>query len=80
MLYAGFYSLSVDYQSFVAINLSNRSTAISEKISFKGRQKSSGKQTSSFAIFDRTLACANCKCDWLCGQVICHQILKVFDF
>jgi len=35
-----------------------------------GRQKSDGKQTSSFAIFGRALACANCKCAWLCAMAL----------
>ena len=43
-------------------------------ILFLGRQKSVGKQISSFAIFGRALACANCKCAWLYGQAISVSI------
>jgi hypothetical protein len=41
-----------------------------DPILFLGWQKSDGKQTSSFAIFGRALACANCKCAWLCVMAI----------
>lgn len=41
-----------------------------KKIVLRVGKKSVGKQTSSFAILGRVLACANCKCAWLCGAVI----------
>jgi hypothetical protein len=53
LLAAGVHLLSIHYQSFAIINPFNRSTAIPEKISFWGRQKSGGKQPSSFLIFGR---------------------------
>jgi len=70
VLYAGLYSLSVNYQDFTITNPLNRSTAIREKISFYGRQKSGGRETSSFVIFGCVAACANYKCAWLCGLII----------
>jgi hypothetical protein len=51
VLYAGLSLLSVSYQFTTIINPLNRSSAVPEKISFSGRQKSVGKQTSFFAIF-----------------------------
>jgi len=69
MLYAGLYSSSVNYQSFVVINPLNRSTAVSEKIIFLSRQKIGGNRTNSFAILGCVMVRKNCKCAWLCGMI-----------
>ena len=65
------WALFINSQLSIYYNLKSakRSTAVPEKISFQGRQKSGGKQTSSIAIFGCELACANCNCAWLCGLV-----------
>lgn len=68
-MYAGHYPLLANYQYFTASNPLNRSIAVSEKISFKGRQKRRDKQISSIAIFEYVLACVNCNCACLYGLV-----------
>jgi len=70
----GFIHFQSVNKLFILIFSLNRSTNVSEKIVFRGRQKSGGRQTSSFAILDQALARANCKCAWLCVVGFNHII------